>query len=200
MEVSSGASLGNFSTTFQLGSLVTYDSNISNNKAVVPFTVVSVAELKISLNFLHQKAMYGHIKPQSPLLRANVGREVIMEVTVSNVHTANLSKAVLSIFYPASSTETGDYFYILPHCELTTAITVNRVNYYLGFVLIISRKSQPSGSNASIQCLGSSTIFSVSIEGGGSIICQDSQLQDISTLSCSNSRRKRIVQLLLSTA
>jgi hypothetical protein len=49
MEVSSGASLGNFSTTFQLGSLVTYDSNISNNKAVVPFTVVSVAELKISL-------------------------------------------------------------------------------------------------------------------------------------------------------
>jgi hypothetical protein len=103
--------------------------------------------------------MHGHIKAESPQWRANVGAEVIMEVTVSNIHTAKLSKAVLSIFYPASSTETGDYFYILPHCELTTAIT-----------------------------------------GGGSIICQDSQLQDISTLSCSNSRRKRIVQLLLSTA
>ena len=53
-----------------------------------------------------------------------MGALVSMEVRVSNVRSTDVENAVVSIFYPASSPETGEYFYLLPDCGVSSLITV----------------------------------------------------------------------------
>ena len=57
-------------------------------------------------------------------MRSDVGALVSMEVRVSNVHSTDVDSALLSIFYPASAPETGNYFYLLPDCGVTKLISV----------------------------------------------------------------------------
>ena len=57
-------------------------------------------------------------------MRSDVGALVSMEVRVSNVRSTDVDSALLSIFYPASAPETGDYFYLLPDCSVLIPISV----------------------------------------------------------------------------
>ena len=57
-------------------------------------------------------------------MRSDVGALVSMEVRVSNVRSTDVDSALLSIFYPASAPETGNYFYLLPDCGVATLISV----------------------------------------------------------------------------
>jgi hypothetical protein len=66
----------------------------------------------------------GTIQPVSVRERSEVGMRVAMEVTVTNVRSSTINNAELTIFYPASSRETGDLFFLLPDCDLTTSSTV----------------------------------------------------------------------------
>ena len=57
-------------------------------------------------------------------MRSEVGALVSMEVRVSNVRSTDVENAVVSIFYPASSPETGEHFYLLPDCGVSSTIRV----------------------------------------------------------------------------
>ena len=61
---------------------------------------------------------------ESLTMRSDVGTSVNMVVRVSNVHSTDIAKATVDIFYPARAAETGDFFYLLPDCGLSTSVTV----------------------------------------------------------------------------
>ena len=58
-------------------------------------------------------------------MRSDVGTLVGMEVRVTNTHSTDIGKATVDIFYPAWAAETGDFFYLLPDCGLSTSVTVS---------------------------------------------------------------------------
>ena len=58
-------------------------------------------------------------------MRSDVGTSVNMVVRVSNVHSTDNARATVDIFYPARAAETGDFFYLLPDCGLSTSVTVS---------------------------------------------------------------------------
>ena len=58
------------------------------------------------------------LQPESPENRQSVGVEYVMEVEVKNVRSTTVNNAVVDIYYPHRSDETGDYFYLLPNCML----------------------------------------------------------------------------------
>ena len=57
-------------------------------------------------------------QPESPENRQSVGVELDMEVVLKNVRSTTVNNAMLEIYYPHRSDETGDYFYLLPNCML----------------------------------------------------------------------------------
>ena len=61
---------------------------------------------------------------KSLTMRSDVGTSVNMVVRVSNVRSTDIARATLDIFYPAWAAETGDFFYLLPDCGLSTSVTV----------------------------------------------------------------------------
>ena len=58
-------------------------------------------------------------------MRSDVGDLVGMEVRVTNTHSTDIAEATVDIFYPAQAAETGDFFFLLPDCELTTTDPVS---------------------------------------------------------------------------
>ena len=67
------------------------------------------------------------LQPESPENRQSVGVEYVMEVEVKNVRSTTVNIAVLDIYYPHRSDETGDYFYLLPNCMLDTEVLIQHV-------------------------------------------------------------------------
>jgi integrin alpha 8 len=123
MEVRADAPPGVVATTFTLDSSATTDSDASNNTVTVPFTVENRADLTVSVIFPLEQAMYANEEPGMPEQRSDVGTGVAMEVRVRNTRSTDVGTATVDIFYPASAAETGDLFFLLPDCEVTTTIT-----------------------------------------------------------------------------
>jgi hypothetical protein len=122
-EVESGPTVGPLATTFTLSSNSTVDTRSGNNEDTIDLIVDRRADLKISVIFPQDQVMYGSMPVREPLnVRSDVGAAVNMEVRVSNARSTDVSEATVDIFYPARAQETGDFFYLLPDCEVSRSI------------------------------------------------------------------------------
>ena len=71
-------------------------------------------------------AIFHHIQPQAPQERSDVGVLTLLEIEVSNVGSSTLDNIKLQIYYPAASSGTGEYFFLLPECAVTKVWTIIR--------------------------------------------------------------------------
>ena len=59
------------------------------------------------------------MQPQALQERSDVGVLTSLEIEVYNVGSSILDNIKLQIYYPAASSGTGEYFFLLPECAVT---------------------------------------------------------------------------------
>ena len=89
----------------------------------------------VSIEFVFSKCAKGSMSmcaqmDKSLNMRSDVGTLVSMVVRVTNTRSTDIARATLDIFYPARATETGDFFYLLPDCGLSTNVTVSNLLHF----------------------------------------------------------------------
>ena len=82
------------------------------------------------------------MQPENVQERSDVGSRVSVDVEVSNVGSTTIGTTNLRIYFPASSSATGDLFFLLPDCSLKMVLFLSK-SYLPVSQLHISLEQKP---------------------------------------------------------
>lgn len=118
----SGLSPGSVETTFNLTSMQTQDTNGDNNAVQTTINIERRADLSLSMSLSPtSEVIYSNAMPEDLRERSDVGTRILVDVTVQNVRSTTIGTTMVNIYYPA---KTGDFFFLLPDCDVTTSSNV----------------------------------------------------------------------------